>query len=190
MSNCKWICMQFHSDIINPRWLKKKKKSCWKTNFSKWERTWNSKRIKQRFYKNDTLTTYSIGFDKNNIWHLIKIPRRTMCDHLSRMGFVVKHLRFVLHWLSAIQKSDRVELSKQLLIVIKQARKEELDVFPHRWRKFFFFIEDFKIQWLHSDGKPSTRSKKIISSPNRMISIFLVTERFSNYWNAPTWFKI
>lgn len=55
-----------------------------------------------------------------------------MCDHLCRMGFVVKHLRFVLHWLSAIQKSDRVELSKQLLIVIKQARKEELDVFPHR----------------------------------------------------------
>ena len=93
----------------------------------------------------------------------LKIPKSTIHDHLRKMGFVVKHLRFVPHTLNSIQKLNRVQLSKQLLKIIEQARHQS-------WR--FFFIEDFEIQWLRHGEKPSTRSKRIISSPKRMITVF------------------
>lgn len=97
----------------------------------------------------------------------MKIPKSTIHDHSLKIGFVVKHLRFVPHTLNSIQKLNRVKLLKQLLKIIEQARHQSWRFFLTGDESWFFFIEDFEIQWLRHGEKPSTRSKRIISSSKR-----------------------
>ena len=79
----------------------------------------------------------------------LKIPKSTIHDHLLKMGFVVKHLRFVPHTLNSIQKLNLVNLSKQLLKIIEQARHQSWQFFltgdacsvASSWRKTFNSIQ-------------------------------------------------
>lgn len=103
---------------------------------------------------------------------VLKIPKSTIFDHLHKMGFIVKHLRFVPHILSPSQKVQRMNLSKQLLQVIKQARHQSWKYFLTGDESWFFFLEDYEIQWLKPDQKPSTKTRRIIASPKRMLTVF------------------
>ena len=102
----------------------------------------------------------------------LKIPKSTIHDHLKKMGFIVKHLRYVPHILNSDQKMNRVKISKQLLDEIAEARDQSWRFFLTGDESWFFFIEDFDIQWVAPGEKPFTRSKRIISSPKRMLTVF------------------
>ena len=102
----------------------------------------------------------------------LKIPKSTIYDHLKKMGFTVKHLKFVPHVLNSEQKLNRVRLAKQLLEVIAQARHQSWRYFLTGDESWFFFVEDFAIQWVAPNQKPFQRSKRTISSPKRMITVF------------------
>ena len=102
----------------------------------------------------------------------LKIPKSTIHDHLRKMGFVVKHLRFVPHTLSYEQKLQRIDKSKQLLEIIQQARHQSWKFFLTGDESWFYFTEDFEIQWLLPDQKPFTRPRRIISTPKRMLTVF------------------
>lgn len=102
----------------------------------------------------------------------LKVPKSTVFDHITSMGLVVKHLKFVPHTLSLSQKVERVEISKQLLEVIAQARHQSWAFFLTGDESWFYFITDFETQWLRPDEKPSTRPRTIISTPKRMLTIF------------------
>lgn len=102
----------------------------------------------------------------------LKIPKSTVFDHIKAMGLVVKHLKFVPHTLSDSQKVERVELSRKLLEVIKQARHQSWAYFLTGDESWFYFSTDYETQWLYPSEKPSTRPKTIISTPKRMLTIF------------------
>jgi hypothetical protein len=102
----------------------------------------------------------------------IKSPPATVWRHLRAAGYVLRHLRLVLHTLSASQKATRVGMGIELKNVIESAK--------HRgWRSFvtgdeFWFSSslDHENIWLR-DGVPiPTRPKKTIASPTRMLTVF------------------
>lgn len=104
--------------------------------------------------------------------NMLKIPKTTVYNHISSMGFIIKHLRFVPHMLNNSQKVQRVEYSKQLLNVIKQARHQSWTFFLTGDESWFYFMNNYEQQWLHPNEKPSTRPKTIISTPKRMLTVF------------------
>jgi hypothetical protein len=53
------------------------------------------------------------------------IPRTTIHQHLARvLGGVVKHLHWVPHGLTLVQKATRVTLAKQLLRVLRSIKHQ------------------------------------------------------------------
>lgn len=102
----------------------------------------------------------------------LKIPKTTVFNHMRSMGFIIKHLRFVPHTLNDSQKVQRVNYSKHLLDIIKQARHQSWAFFLTGDESWFYFINDFEQQWLQPNEKPSTKPKTIISTPKRMLTVF------------------
>jgi hypothetical protein len=95
---------------------------------------------------------------------LIHLPSTTVYHRLTQsLGFVARHLRWVPHALSDVQKSQRVNLSSRLLRM--------LEVQPDRaWHdtvtldeSWFYQSMDYECAWLPRDEKFSKASDKQVN---------------------------
>lgn len=108
----------------------------------------------------------------------LKIPKSTINNCIHSMGFIVKHLKFVPHTINSSQKVQKANFSKQLLDVSKQERHQSWAFFLTGDKSWFYFINDHETQWLLPNQKPSTKPKKIILTPNPILTIFLFPSGF------------
>lgn len=70
------------------------------------------------------------------------------------------------------QKVQRVNLYNQILQVIKSACNQLWKYFLTSEKSWFFFRVDYEIQWLKPDQKSSTLTHRIITSPEKMLTLF------------------
>lgn len=73
----------------------------------------------------------------------LKIPKSTIHDYLRRMGYVIKCLRYVPHKLTDSQKVQRVEISIQLLKIIKEARHQSWAFFLTGDETWIYYENDY-----------------------------------------------
>jgi hypothetical protein len=98
------------------------------------------------------------------------IPTTTVYRHLTRsLGFVVKHLRWVPHSLTDIQKAQRTTLSKQLLLgSIKHPGWHVMITLDESW---FSLSTDREQIWLRPDQEPPEWAKHTIQDKKIMVTI-------------------
>lgn len=103
---------------------------------------------------------------------LTHLPPTTVYRRLTQsLGFHVRHLRWIPHRLSHSQKSDRVELSRQLLsmLEIQQVRSwHDIVTLDESW---FYLCTDHEMIWLQSDEKVPERERPTIQSKKLMLTI-------------------
>jgi hypothetical protein len=91
------------------------------------------------------------------------IPRTTIHRHLTKsFDFVLKHLRWVPHRLTHIQKNQRVELSKELLCQLRSMQHQGwqfIITFDESW---FYLATDHEQMWLRPEQVPPERIKHTI----------------------------
>ena len=116
------------------------------------------------------------------IEELTGIPKTTVYRILTQdLGYVLKHLKWIPHFLNPSQKVSRIELSKRLLQVLQEARETDYNFFITGDESWFYLSTDAETQWLLPEEKPSKRIKKTIDSEKYMLSIF---------WNPHSFFVV
>jgi hypothetical protein len=103
---------------------------------------------------------------------LMHLPRSTACKRLTQsLRFHVRHLRWAAHLLTPTQKSDPVELSRQLfsMLEIQQVRCwHNIVTLDESW---FSLSTDHEMIWLQSDEKVLDRERHTIQSKKLMLMI-------------------
>ena len=100
------------------------------------------------------------------------IPRSTVHDTLMRMGYVVKHLKWVPHKLTDDQKRNRVELSKRMLDHLRTAKHRSWVKFYTGDESWFYLATDYEHMWMEEGDEPPTRARKMINAQKVLITIF------------------
>jgi histone-lysine N-methyltransferase SETMAR len=100
------------------------------------------------------------------------IPRTTVHRHLtSSLGFVVKHLHWVPHELTANQKSLRASLSKQLLREVQSIQHQGWQFIITLDESWFYFATSHELIWLRAGEAPPERPKHMIGDKKIMVTI-------------------
>ena len=101
------------------------------------------------------------------------IPKRSIYIRLTNyLGYVSKHLKWVPHLLSELQKQNRVTISIDLLRILEKAQRQGWKYFVTGDESWFYLCYDYERQWVLSGEKPDVRAKKLISSEKVMITVF------------------
>jgi hypothetical protein len=101
----------------------------------------------------------------------LKIPRTTICDHLQKGNFIVKHSRWVPHTLDECAQQARVEMANSMLKMIAEARHQSWPYFLTGDESWFFDSTDDEQLWLPRGEMAPTRARHIISTPRVIITI-------------------
>jgi histone-lysine N-methyltransferase SETMAR len=99
-------------------------------------------------------------------------PRSTIYDHLVKLGFTTRNLRWVPHALSEKHKKSRVEISRQLLNIIFQARHQGWRFFFTGDESWFYFANHYNRIWLLPDSEVPTRVRNTINADKVMLTVF------------------
>ena len=101
------------------------------------------------------------------------IPKSTVFDILTKqLHYVSKHLRWIPHFLTPSQLLKRVTQSKELLKVLREAKKIDYKLFYTGDESWFYLTTDYDHQWLPHEEKPPDRIEQRIDSKKFMITIF------------------
>jgi histone-lysine N-methyltransferase SETMAR len=103
---------------------------------------------------------------------LTHLPRMTVYNRLTQtLGFTARHLRWVPHILSGIQKETRVELSKQLLKVLEvQEDRAWHDIITLDESWFYLTTEHERI-WLPEGANVPDREQPTVQTKKIMLTI-------------------
>jgi hypothetical protein len=100
------------------------------------------------------------------------IPRSTVHRHLTQsLGFVVKHLRWIPHNLTATPQVQRVTLANELLLelcLIKDRGWKFSITLDESW---FYLVTDHEQIWLRPEETPPERAKHTIQDRKIMVTI-------------------
>jgi hypothetical protein len=113
---------------------------------------------------------------------LTHLPSTTVSGRLTQsLGFVARHLRWVPHGLSDAQKGERVNLSRQLLQMLKvQGDQAWHDIVT--LDDFWFYLNtDYEFVWLPRDEKVPERERHTIQSKKFMLTIIWNPHRLSQW---------
>jgi hypothetical protein len=101
-----------------------------------------------------------------------KVPRSSGLDRLNGCGYIIPHLKSILHHITTALMKQRVEFSRELLVMLGSAKHRGWTHFltGDEWR--FWLTIDYEQQWLPPGAERPTRLRKTISSPKTMIIIF------------------
>jgi histone-lysine N-methyltransferase SETMAR len=106
-------------------------------------------------------------------------PVSTVYRHLTQhLGFVLKHLRWVPHELTADQKGQRVALSKQLLALLQRvsgSAEHRVVTLDESW---FYLYSDHEAIWLQADQEPPERTRHTIQDEKVMVTIVWSVDGF------------
>jgi hypothetical protein len=92
------------------------------------------------------------------------------------LGFVGRHLRWVLHALSDAQKGERVNLSRRLLRMLEVQHDrvwQDIVTLDECW---FYLSTDYEFVWLPLNENIPERERQTIQSKKFMLTLF---------WNSP-----
>jgi hypothetical protein len=100
------------------------------------------------------------------------IPQSTVHQHLTQsLGFVMKHLRWVPHSRTAVQKAQCITLSNELLGELRSIKH-------HRWQfiitldeLWFYLATDHEQTWLRPGEIPPDMARHLIQDRNIMVTI-------------------
>jgi hypothetical protein len=85
---------------------------------------------------------------------LTHLPRTTVHRRLMRsLGFRVRHLRWVPHFLSRCQKLDRVRLSRQLLLILERQERRSWHDIVTLGESRFHLHTDHELIWAQPDAE-------------------------------------
>jgi hypothetical protein len=98
-------------------------------------------------------------------------PRSTIYDHLMDLIFTIGHLKWVPDMFPNAHRKLRVDISRQLLDVIAQARHQSRKLFLTVDESWFYFPIDYTRVWLLPDSEPPSRARKAINTENSIVTI-------------------
>jgi hypothetical protein len=101
----------------------------------------------------------------------ILIPMSIARDHLANsLGYQIKNIRWVPHSLSSSQKQALVEMSQDLLQVLRLAKHHAWKYFATLDEAWFYFSNHLDWIWLPHDELPSSLPKHTIASQKLMMT--------------------
>ena len=107
------------------------------------------------------------------------IPKTTVYRILRQeLGYVLKHLKWIPHFLNPSQKVSRVQLSQSLLKVLQEASQSNYQFFMTGDESWFYLTTNHETQWLPLSEKPSKKIKTTIGVKKYMLTIFWNTFGF------------
>jgi histone-lysine N-methyltransferase SETMAR len=107
------------------------------------------------------------------------LPITTVHRHLiMSLGFTVKHLRWVPHSLTASQKHQRVQLSKELLLLLTSVQADPNQYLITLDESWFYLWSERDTIWLQPGSEPPERVKHTVQDEKVMITIAWWTSGF------------
>jgi hypothetical protein len=104
--------------------------------------------------------------------NLTCIPATTVYRPLTHsLGFIVKHLRWVPHSLSATQKAQRVTLANQLLLELRSIKHHGWHFVVTLDESWFYFATDHEQIWMIPEEEPPARSRRMIQDRRIMVTV-------------------
>jgi histone-lysine N-methyltransferase SETMAR len=101
------------------------------------------------------------------------VPSTSVYRYLTqKLGYVHRSLRWIPHTLSQSNKIQRVELSKQLLELLRTAKKNNYRFFVTGDESWFSYTFSNNSQWVKKGMQPGTRVRRSFATPKVMITIF------------------
>ena len=94
------------------------------------------------------------------------------------LGYVLKHLKWIPYDLNSSQKLARVNLSKSLLTILQQERRNNYYSIITGDESWFYLSTNHEAQWLPPGKEVSKRERKMVTSKKIMLSIFWNPEGF------------
>lgn len=96
----------------------------------------------------------------------------TVYSHLTqKLGYTVRHLRWVPHILSEADKIVRAQLSCQLMELLEAQRRRSWHDIVTLDESWFYFTTDYERIWLPQDTSPPERERLTIQSKKMMVTI-------------------
>jgi histone-lysine N-methyltransferase SETMAR len=103
---------------------------------------------------------------------LTHIPPTTVYRRLTQsLGFTARHLRWVPHALSQLQKAQRVELSRELLRTLRIQHDRAWHDIVTLDESWFYLTTDHESIWLPEGGAVPERERHTIQSKKFMLTI-------------------
>jgi hypothetical protein len=102
---------------------------------------------------------------------IIKSPPTMIWTHLFCIGFVIKHLQFVLLEPFAVSENERVQHLINLKKILKSVRHRGWRYFFTGDRSWFYLTIVHEAVWTRPEVAPLTIPKNMISSPKPMLII-------------------
>ena len=104
---------------------------------------------------------------------MTNIPKSTVQRILTQeLHYVLKNLKWMPYDLTPSQKVKRIELSKELLNILREGQKTNYKFIITGDESWFYLSTDYQRQWLPVWQKPSKRVKKMIGAKKFMFTIF------------------
>ena len=112
-------------------------------------------------------------FSLKQIAQKTNIPKTTVHRILTQdLGYISKHLKWIPHILNPSQKVSRINASKQLLHILKEAAQNDYCNIITGDESWFYLTTDHEMQWVAPGEKPATREKKMIGTKNSCSQFF------------------
>jgi hypothetical protein len=89
----------------------------------------------------------------------------------TKLGFTVRHLRWVPHTLSEQDKRKRSEYSLQLLRILRSQRPRSWHDIVTLDESWFYFSTDYETIWLPAGASPPERERLSIKSKKMMMTV-------------------
>jgi AraC-like DNA-binding protein len=103
---------------------------------------------------------------------LAHLPRTTVHRRLMQyLGFCVRHLRWVLHFLSRCQKLDRVRLSQQCFLMLERQERRSWHDNVTLDESWFCLHTDCELIWAQPDAEIPERERHTVQSQKVMRTI-------------------
>jgi hypothetical protein len=100
------------------------------------------------------------------------LPSSTVFYHLTkRLGFTVRHLRWVPHCLSAKDKQIRADVSRELLALLQRHERTSWRNIVTLDESWFYLETDYEQVWIPQDAEPPERQRLTIQSKKLMITV-------------------
>jgi histone-lysine N-methyltransferase SETMAR len=104
--------------------------------------------------------------------NLICIPATTVYRYLTHsLGFVVKHLHWVPHSLSATQKAQRITLANRLLFELRSIKSDGWHFVVSLDESWFYLTTDLEQIWMIPEEEPPARSRRMIQDRKIMATV-------------------
>ena len=100
------------------------------------------------------------------------LPRSTVHRHLTHsLGFRVRHLRWVPHFLTAEQKQMRVTMSRELLRVLSVQRARQWHDIVTLDESWIYLSNEHDLMWMAPGETVPDRERQTIQSPKLMLTV-------------------